>query len=105
MDKKNPIYIGRCNAAKKQKLFSRTAELKDDGYIIKITSEVAYLIGKDPLATRFTVFGLLGDHLGVRWYMPGDIGEVVPKTDNVILPECEDIQEPSFKMRWVGSGE
>ena len=102
---KNPIYIGRCNAAKKQKLFSRTAELKDDGYIIKITSEAAYLIGKDSLATRFAVFGFLEDHLGVRWYMPGDIGEVVPKTDDIILFEGEDIQEPSFKMRWVGTGE
>ena len=101
---KFPIYIGSCNAAKNQGLLARLKELKDDGYIIKITPEAIYMVGKDPLATRFAVFGLLEDHLGVRWYMPGDIGEVIPYSNYIVLNEMEDVREPSFPMRWIGSG-
>ena len=100
-----PIYVGACNATKNQGLVGQVKQLKDDGYIIKVTPDSMCLVGKDPLATRFAVFGLLEDHLGVRWYMPGDIGEVVPYSKDVILNEGEDVQEPSFPMRWIGSGD
>lgn len=99
------IYVGRCNAAKRLGLWDKVRRLKDDGYLLLITSDAAYLIGKDPLATRFAVFGFLEDHLGVRWYMPGDVGEVVPHSKDVALNEGTEAREPSFKMRWVGSGD
>ncbi|MBM4137708.1 MAG: DUF4838 domain-containing protein, partial [Nitrospira sp.] len=101
---KIPIYIGHTNAAMNSGLANRVKQLKDDGFIIKITSEAAYIIGKNPLATRFAVIGLLEDHLGVRWYISGELGEFVPHAKNVTLKEGEYIQEPSFPMRWVGYG-
>ena len=100
-----PIYIGPCKAAKHVEHIDRVKGLKDDGYIIEIKTDSMYLVGKDPLATRFAVFGLLEDHLGIRWYMPGDIGEFIPHLENIILNESVEIREPSFPMRWIGTGD
>lgn len=37
--------------------------------------------------------------LGVRWYMPGEIGEVVPQRKSIELPEIDRIVKPDFPMR------
>ena len=37
--------------------------------------------------------------LGVRWYMPGKIGEIVPKADSIALPEIDKTVRPDFPMR------
>lgn len=38
-------------------------------------------------------------HLGVRWYMPGDIGEVVPELKSIALPTIDQTVKPDFPMR------
>ncbi|MFO8013476.1 MAG: DUF4838 domain-containing protein [Phycisphaerae bacterium] len=37
--------------------------------------------------------------LGVRWYMPGDLGEVVPARSTIPLPEVDETVRPDFAMR------
>ena len=37
--------------------------------------------------------------LGVRWYMPGDIGEILPETKSIALPEVDETVHPDFPMR------
>lgn len=37
--------------------------------------------------------------LGVRWYMPGEIGEIVPKSKSIALPEIDQTVRPDFPMR------
>lgn len=37
--------------------------------------------------------------LGVRWYMPGEIGEIVPKTASIVLPRMDQTVKPDFSMR------
>lgn len=38
--------------------------------------------------------------LGVRWYMPGEIGEILPeKMDSIALPEIDETVHPDFAMR------
>jgi tetratricopeptide (TPR) repeat protein len=44
------------------------------------------------------VCGFLRD-LGVRWYMPGDVGEIVPKIASISLPEIDRTVRPDFPMR------
>ena len=44
------------------------------------------------------VCGLLRD-LGVRWYMPGEIGEIVPKFKSIAVPKIDKIVRPDFPMR------
>ena len=37
--------------------------------------------------------------LGVRWYMPGEVGEVVPKMPSIALPKIDRTVHPDFPMR------
>ncbi|MCA1809527.1 MAG: DUF4838 domain-containing protein, partial [Lentisphaerae bacterium] len=38
--------------------------------------------------------------LGVRWYMPHELGEVVPRRDTIELPEVDETVSPDFPVRW-----
>ncbi|MCA9000069.1 MAG: DUF4838 domain-containing protein, partial [Planctomycetaceae bacterium] len=44
------------------------------------------------------VCGFLRD-VGVRWYMPGEVGEVLPKTKSIPLPVIDKTVHPDFPMR------
>lgn len=44
------------------------------------------------------VCGLLRDW-GVRWYLPGEIGEVVPQRQDLALPQVDKTVHPDFPMR------
>lgn len=37
--------------------------------------------------------------LGARWFMPGELGEVVPKMKSIKLPQVNERIEPDFAMR------
>ncbi len=37
--------------------------------------------------------------LGVRWYLPGELGEVVPKMKSIPLPKIDETVEPDFEVR------
>ena len=37
--------------------------------------------------------------LGVRWYMAGDIGEVVPNKPSIFIEPCDDTVKPDFPLR------
>ena len=45
------------------------------------------------------VCGFLRDQLGVRWYMPGEIGEVYPDKATIPLAEIDQTVQPDFPMR------
>lgn len=40
-------------------------------------------------------------HLGVRWYMPGELGTIVPQIDSIPLPDVEKTVHPEFAWRRV----
>ena len=44
------------------------------------------------------VCGLLRS-LGVRWYMPGELGEIVPRMNSIALPQIDQTVHPDFPMR------
>jgi hypothetical protein len=37
---------------------------------------------------------------GVRWYMPGDLGEIVPQKKNIAVPEINKTFTPDFRLRY-----
>lgn len=39
--------------------------------------------------------------LGVRWYMPGELGEIVPEAASIVLPEVNRTEEPEYEVRSV----
>ncbi|MDF1659957.1 MAG: DUF4838 domain-containing protein [Verrucomicrobiales bacterium] len=47
------------------------------------------------------VYAFLRD-LGVRWYMPGELGEIVPTSKSVVLPEVDRTVIPEFEIRSIG---
>ncbi|MEN6495930.1 MAG: DUF4838 domain-containing protein [Thermoguttaceae bacterium] len=40
--------------------------------------------------------------LGVRWYMPGELGEIVPKRPTIELPQIDKVIRPDFAYRQLG---
>ncbi len=44
------------------------------------------------------VYALLR-HWGVRWYFPGEVGEVVPEQTSLSVPELDEVVRPDFKVR------
>jgi len=39
--------------------------------------------------------------LGVRWYMPGELGEIVPKVNQIALPFVNRTVQPAFEVRTI----
>ncbi len=52
----------------------------------------------DDRGTLHAVYGFLHD-LGVRWYMPGELGEVVPQLANISLPTVNRTAKPDYAVR------
>ena len=71
-------------------------------FTIEYDEQAISLTGNSPEGTLFAAYQLL-EELGVRWYLPGELGTVIPKTDNVFLPEGRIFQAPSFPHRHLQS--
>jgi len=39
--------------------------------------------------------------LGVRWYMPGELGEIVPRRATIELPKVDRTERPDFRWRYA----
>jgi hypothetical protein len=58
------------------------------------------LWGHDERGSFNAVCGFL-QKFGVRWYAPGDLGEVVPALQNIALPRVDEVVRPDFPVRRV----
>ncbi|MBN2473378.1 MAG: DUF4838 domain-containing protein [Pirellulales bacterium] len=79
----------------------RTRNLQEEGFVIRTFANRLVLAGNDTepyFGTRYAVAELL-HRLGVRWFLPGPIGEVVPTMATVAVPEINVRQRPDFPMR------
>jgi hypothetical protein len=78
----------------------------EEGFVILCQGNRLVLAGNDAAiyhGTEYAVAELL-HRQGVRWFMPGTYGEVVPQRTTLTVPEGEVRQKPSFKMRnWWGA--
>jgi hypothetical protein len=85
-----------------------TAEsLRPEGYYLKTGPSWAAVIGEvaEDGTDRGTIFGVydfLERVTGARWYFPGEMGTVIPKKKNIVLPLLDEKVEPAFKMRVDG---
>jgi len=89
------IEIGR--AASNDLLLER-ASADESGYFIEVTPSAVRLRGATPTGTLFAAYDLL-ERLGCRWFMPGEIGEVVPMIGMIQLPATSAVELPSFTSR------
>ncbi|MDP6113908.1 MAG: hypothetical protein QGG53_18765, partial [Planctomycetota bacterium] len=92
-----PIKVGLSFAPKSADL------IKADGddpasFLLRVTPEGVLLAGLSPEGTLFAAYELL-EQLGVRWFMPGEVGMVVPTARTVTLKCQATIQHPGFAGR------
>ncbi|MBO4649305.1 MAG: DUF4838 domain-containing protein [Lentisphaeria bacterium] len=122
------VYIGESEAA--VKLGVSPAGLKTDGFVVRTLPKALVLIGHDykgrmPICgfrdpwhkggvwneqlklcafgdsgSLFAVYHVLQHYCGIRWYMPGPLGEVVPKKPQIDLPDLNLRVEPEFSYRF-----
>jgi len=79
----------------------RTKDLREEGFAIKTTVDRIVLAGNDEspyLGTRYSVSQFL-HNLGVRWFMPGEVGEIVPAMTNITVEPVDITQRPDFPVR------
>ncbi len=92
-----PIFIG---AAADETIDALILEESDDPWSFALIAdrEAIHLRGLSPDGTRTAAYELL-EQLGVRWFMPGETGRVVPATDTLALDVQRTVQAPSFSYR------
>lgn len=54
--------------------------------------------------SMLAVYTLLEDHLGVRWFWPGEFGEHVPLNAEAVIPALDERRQPGFEIRSVQLG-
>ena len=83
--------------------------MKPDGFRVIAKDNWLALAGRDdngkPVSpygetgSLYAVYNFLRDFLGVRWFMPGAIGEVVPKRKTITVKAVNYKKEPDFTYR------
>lgn len=96
------IHIGQTAPTKAAGLLPD--DLSDEGYVIVPNGADILIIGRTPDGTVNGVYGFLRDNLGVRWFMPGELWEAVPKTDPLVVKVAETRSDPDFSFRIWGGG-
>lgn len=89
-----PVYVG---CPPEPVRFARTTEY-GDAYVVDVTPARVILHGESRHAVYYAAADLL-DSLGVRWYAPGDIGEVVPRHTTVTVDTGRREAQPDFLTR------
>ena len=91
------IHVGRTKYVENLGLKLDAIDLH--GYVIKTADSNLVLAGRKPYGTRFAVYGFLQDYMGVRWFMPFEMGEYVPKQMALNIPHIDVIEEPDYLSR------
>jgi hypothetical protein len=84
-----------------------TNECNEEGYVISSHGDTLALAGNEDgpyWGTYYATCELL-NRLGVRWYSPGEFGEVVPAMRTINFGDLELREKPDFRVRlWWGYG-
>ena len=97
-----PIYIGaRPDGIDLPLDLADESRFWPDGYLIVADGEKVVLAAPRIEGIRNAVYGLLEDHLGCHWFMPGEIGEHIPSSTTVKLnlEGGYQVAKPSRELR------
>ncbi|UCE47293.1 MAG: DUF4838 domain-containing protein [Phycisphaerales bacterium] len=92
-----PIYIGTAAEALLEEAI-RAKGLDPSAFALMVGRDHISIRGLSSEGTLFGAYELL-EQLGVRWFMPGELGLVVPNTKTVTVKLQQTIQVPSFPSR------
>lgn len=93
------VQIGR---AAESPLLRERASADESGFFIEVEDNMVRLAGTTPTATLYAVYDVLSA-LGCRWFMPGEIGEAVPRLSQVQLQATSRVELPDFAGRVLQS--
>jgi len=75
-----------------------------DAYIVRAKQDALMLAGPTPWSTYWAVCQFLEDAVGVRWLIPGPLGEDVPQRESIVVPVGEKTYSPLILSRlWSGA--
>ncbi len=100
-----PAYVGHTQAATEKGLVGRATALGDEGLLMYADEDGLFLLGGGELGTYNAVHAFLEEKLGVRWFNPDPLGEVVPEMATITIGQMDETQVPDFQMRWIGRGQ
>lgn len=89
-----PIYLGSAPV----KLPMTVKSEYGDAYLIDVSDQRVVLQGESTRATYYAAAMLL-QGLGVRWYAPGELGEVVPQRTTLKIAAARTESAPDFQSR------
>ncbi len=97
LDGRLPVFVGSAaDRALDEEIRKRS---NDPGSFALVVEDNGIMVrGLSPSGTLFGAYELL-EQIGVRWFMPGELGLVIPESDSVQIKKQRIIQVPSFKAR------
>jgi hypothetical protein len=98
----NRILVGQSRLTEEWGI--TTEDLAREGFRIKTIGNNLALVGRDDAGTQFAVYTFLEKYLGLRWFWPGELGEIVPNMKTIAIGQIDDTEEPDFKWRDRGPG-
>ena len=103
------IYVGSASPAAEENnqaiAAAAAAENKEsdcDAYRLLVEAGAIHLNGLTDRGIQYAGYELL-EQIGVRWYMPGEYGTVIPKLDTVVVKEQDTVSVPDFYGRHMAS--
>jgi hypothetical protein len=97
-DGRVPIYVGALAEDRFGKVNAH--DRAKQGYRVVVTPQAIGLYGESPLATSYAIYDIL-ERFGCHWYMPGDLGEVVPERKTIRLPVTDESLTPTTLYRGI----
>jgi hypothetical protein len=91
------VCLGRSALPKLEKALGAKSKVGGT-FVLRAARDQVLIAGIDQ-GTYFGALELL-EQQGVRWYMPGDLGTVIPERKTIVVAEQETAQAPSFPSRW-----
>ncbi|MCM8772431.1 MAG: DUF4838 domain-containing protein [Candidatus Omnitrophica bacterium] len=96
------VYIGRHKDIEKFNIDFE--KIHPFGYYIKLLDNNLIISGKSPTGTSYAIWDFLKRFAGYRDFGPTEIYKIIPKLENIKLPENLNIkEEPSF-ITWTNAG-
>ncbi len=99
---KTGLFVGRTDLARQWHLPPPPPDpQQDEGFAIEVRAarKQAVIVGTIDMATKFAVYDFLDRFVGVRWFLPGRLFQVVPKHDRLVIADCAIRELPALSGR------
>ena len=93
------IHVGWTKKALEEIDKAQVEKLDIDGFLIRTTPDAVFLVGPKDWSTAYACYTFLEDFCGVRWFLPGEFGEDVPRSPELSIPVVDRTYEPAYKHR------